>query len=108
LKREREKSKEEEEGKISGARIDFSPFFFLLLSLSSCSSTSLVQKKKKKRNQNTMAYGRRYKAKLHVLEEDDLASILTPAPPCKVPGLGTKGKGEEERRFEKRGARFFV
>ena len=40
--------------------------------------------------------GRRYKAKLHILEEDDLASILTPAPPCKVPGLGTKGREEEE------------
>ena len=50
-----------------------------------------------------MAYGRRYKAKLHVLEEDDLASILTPAPPCKVPGLGTKGR--EEKR-EERGALF--
>lgn len=44
-----------------------------------------------KLNELKMAPGRRYKAKLHVLEEDDLASILTPAPPCKVPGLGTKG-----------------
>lgn len=46
-----------------------------------------------------MAYGRRYKAKLHVLEEDDLASILTPAPPCKVPGLGTKGREMMRARF---------
>lgn len=49
-----------------------------------------------------MAYGRRYKAKLHVLEEDDLASILTPAPPCKVPGLGTKGGGEEREKCLRR------
>jgi hypothetical protein len=105
--REREEQRRRRRKNFWGSHRFFS-IFFLLLSLSSCSSTSLVQKKKKKRNQNTMAYGRRYKAKLHVLEEDDLASILTPAPPCKVPGLGTKGKGEEERRFEKRGARFFV
>ena len=54
-----------------------------------------------------MAYGRRYKAKLHVLEEDDLASILTPAPPCKVPGLGTKGRNERRKMRRERAFFFF-
>lgn len=71
-----------------------------IFSRSLFSPSNLGKAKRKK-----MAYGRRYKAKLHVLEDDDLASILTPAPPCKVPGLGTKGreKGEEMSRE----ARFF-
>ena len=59
---------------------------------------------KKTKTKNSATMGRRYKAKLHVLEEDDLASILTPAPPCKVPGLGTKG---EEEGVEQQGARLF-
>ena len=74
-------------------------FIFLFLSLPPLQKS--LRRQKKRRSENNMAYGRRYKAKLHVLEEDDLASILTPAAPCKVPGLGTKGrKGDEkEERF---------
>ena len=71
---------------------EFSATFFLRRSLSLSLAFSSLDEKTEK---NSMA-GRRYKAKLHILEEDDLASILTPAPPCKVPGLGTKGREEEE------------
>lgn len=77
---EREKKNE---GPSRRSRLTF--FFFLFSFVSFLFFPKLTNERK------NMAYGRRYKAKLHVLEEDDLASILTPAPPCKVPGLGTKG-----------------
>ncbi len=40
-------------------------------------------------SKNTMA--RRYRSKLHILQNDDLASILTPAEPC-LSRKGSKGQ----------------